>query len=313
MNTHASPVWADDSIRSARALLSAAVPPESKRITKLISQMGPVEALAAIADEGPQAFLDTEMVKIRANLRARDTTTLAEHTDNGIHLIVPEDDAWPVQLNDLAAPPVALWVKSAQKDLDHAVKILGHLDESVAVVGSRESTQYGMGITYDLAGQLAEYGCPVVSGGAYGIDAAAHRGALSSTEHLMGDHVPTVAVLASGVNVPYPAGNIELLNQVSEKGLLISENAPSITPSRSRLLGRNRIVAALSRGTVVTEATYRSGTMNTARHAQSLDRALMAVPGPINSRLSAGTHRLIQDGAHLVTDAVEVVQHLRNN
>ncbi len=220
--------------------------------------------------------------------------------------IVPGDPEWPPQLSDLmalesavgdrrAGEPLGLWVRGP-------LALASVVDTSVAVVGARASTDYGNHVSGSLAAGCAARGWSIVSGGAYGIDAAAHRGALA----VQGT---TVAVLASGIDRLYPVGHGGLLDEVARTGLLVSEAAPGCPPSRSRFLVRNRLIAALSRGTVVVEAALRSGSLNTARWARDLSRALMGVPGPVTSMLSAGVHEMLrQPESVLVTDADEVLE-----
>jgi len=174
----------------------------------------------------------------------------------------------------------------------------------VAIVGSRAATAYGSYVASEFAASVASRGWAVISGGGYGVDAAAHRGALAA------DGV-TVAVLACGVDVPYPAGHAELLNAIATQGAVVSEWPPGRTATRLRFLGRNRVIAALAAGTLVVEAGQRSGALNSARHARDLGRPLMAVPGPITSELSAGCHTVIRDWrGMLVTSAAEVIHAL---
>jgi DNA processing protein len=208
----------------------------------------------------------------------------------------PGLQGWPSGLDDLgpAAPP-CLWVRGeAQLDVP--------LERSVAVVGARASTAYGNHVAGELAAGLGARGVVVVSGGAYGIDAAAHRGALAA------DGL-TVVLLAGGVDRPYPAGNAELLGRIVRGGgAVVSEVPPGSVPSRTRFLQRNRLIAAAARGTVVVEAAWRSGALNTATHANALLRPVGAVPGPVTSMASAGCHRLMRDGgAVCVTDADDVL------
>ena len=158
------------------------------------------------------------------------------------------------------------------------------VDRSVAIVGSRASTAYGEHVAGELGHQLAERGWTVVSGGAFGIDAAAHRGALAA-------EAPTVAVLACGVDRPYPAAHGALLHRIAETGLLVSEWPPGAAPHRHRFLVRNRLIAALTRGTVVVEAAARSGAQATARRARKLGRQVLVVPGPVTSAMSVGLPR----------------------
>ena len=212
-------------------------------------------------------------------------------------LVHPGSRGWPAGLDDLgpAAPP-CLWVRG---DPDLGVG----LDRSVALVGARAATGYGERVAADLAGGLAERSFTVVSGGAYGIDAAAHRGALA-----VGGR--TVVILAGGVDRPYPAGNADLLARVLEAGgSVVSEVPPGSVPSKTRFLQRNRLIAAVGRATVVVEAAWRSGALSTAGHAGALLRPVGAVPGPVTSMASAGCHRLLRDGAAVcVTDAAEVAE-----
>jgi DNA processing protein len=172
---------------------------------------------------------------------------------------------------------------------------------SVAVVGARACTEYGAHMAVSLAAGLAEHGWVVVSGGAYGVDGAAPRGAL-------GAGGATVAVLACGVDRPYPRGHTELIARIAEQGLVVGELPPGEHPTPSRFVLRNRVIAALTRGTVVVEAAHRSGSLVTARAAQRLGRHTMGVPGPATSALSAGVHELLRAEAQLVTDASEVIE-----
>ena len=217
---------------------------------------------------------------------------------SGIRLICPGDPEWPEQLADLGVEqPYALWLRGTADLRFNCLR-------AVAVVGSRAATAYGSYVAAELAASVAARGWAVVSGAAFGVDASAHRGALGA------DGV-TVAVLACGVDVPYPAGHAELLESVAAQGVIVSEWPPGRTVSRLRFLVRNRVIAALATGTLVVEAGERSGAVNTARHARDLGRRLMAVPGPVTSDQSAGCHRIIRDWqGTLVTTAAEVIEHL---
>jgi DNA processing protein len=221
-----------------------------------------------------------------------------------IRFVVPGDEEWAEPLGDLrhceavqrrGGVPYGLWLRGP----GHLVAVSG---PSVAVVGSRACTSYGHTVTTDLAADLSEQGVAVVSGGAYGIDAAAHRGALMAGG-------PTVCVLANGVDVGYPRGNSGLIDQMARDHLLVSELPPGATPTRLRFLARNRIIAALSQGTVVVEAALRSGARNTVSWASECGRQVMAVPGPVHSTLSAAPHLMIRSGqATLVTGATDVLE-----
>jgi len=206
-------------------------------------------------------------------------------------IITLEHELWPQHLHDLDDPPLQLWASGDLKVLTRPM---------VAVVGSRACTDYGQRVAADItAGVSGRF--TVVSGGAFGIDSVAHRMALANRDK-------TVVVLADGMDHMYPVANHELFRQVVDQGgAIITEYAPDTLPSRASFLHRNRVIAALSSGVVVVEAGRRSGTLNTARHAKSLGRPLMAVPGPVTSLQSVGCHDLIQGGAHLVTGAQDVL------
>lgn len=213
----------------------------------------------------------------------------------GGRFLCPGDPEWPGQLDDLGeARPVGLWVRGRPDLRIWALR-------SVAVVGARACTPYGAHIASSLGTGLAERGWVVVSGAAHGVDGAAHRGALAAGG-------ATVAVLACGVDVVYPRAHAELVGRIVEQGLVIAELPPGAHPTRGRFVTRNRVIAALTRGTVVVEAEYRSGSLVTARAAQRLGRFTMGVPGPVTSGLSAGVHELLRAEAVLVTDADEVVE-----
>lgn len=213
----------------------------------------------------------------------------------GARLVTPQDAEWPAMIDDLDQPPHCLWVRGA-----------GHLsamtERAVAVVGSRSATHYGNHVAAEFAHGLAGRGVTVVSGAAYGIDAAAHRGALAAGG-------ATVAALACGVDRAYPASHGDLLVQIAQTGLVLSEVPPGALPLRSRFLTRNRLIAALSAGTVVVEAGLRSGSLNTAGWADALARPVGAVPGPVTSPASAGTNeRIRQHTAEAVTDVDDVLE-----
>jgi DNA processing protein len=275
-----------------------------------------VQAVRAI-----RAGSATERIRSIVGVRAAQDESLADLARAercGARLVIPEDDEWPaLPLHGLTVatsrepddhrdqpdrtlapvPPVALWVRGPAR-LDELV------DRSVAVVGSRASTAYGEHVAAELGHQLGERGWTVVSGGAFGIDAAAHRGALAA-------EAPTLAVLACGVDRPYPAAHGALFGRIVETGLLVSEWPPGCAPLRHRFLVRNRLIAALTRGTVVVEAAARSGAQATAKRAHRLGRQVMVVPGPVTSAMSVGCHELLRDedmGATLVASAAHVIE-----
>lgn len=258
----------------------------------------PTGAPAQRAGAHPEARAEAErrFAAWRARLTGVDPARLLATAEaSGGRLVCPGDTEWPSQLGDLGdARPFALWVRG---DLDLRFACL----RSVAVVGSRSASSYGVHVAAELGAELAGRGWCVVSGGAFGIDAAAHRGALAVDG-------ATVAVFACGVDVPYPSAHEGLFAGIARGGLLVSELPPGTTPTRHRFLIRNRAIAALTRGTVVVEAARRSGALNTARHARDLHRVVMAVPGPVTSPTSAGCHALLREhDAVCVTDAAEVL------
>ena len=212
--------------------------------------------------------------------------------------ITPGDACWPQQLDDLETPPIGLVVKGKVDSLQ---------GRSIAIVGTRNPTPYGARIASDFAAGFVDREWSIVSGGAYGIDTHAHKGALIA-EGI------TIAVIASGIDINYPAGNERLFTEISELGAIVSEVMPGTPAFPSRFLTRNRIIAALSKSTLVVEAAFRSGSLRTARDAAELMRPVMAIPGPINSPTSEGTHRLIGErAAEIVTsvsDALELISSL---
>jgi DNA processing protein len=212
----------------------------------------------------------------------------------GAKLLTPASTLWPEGLADLGpAAPAALWVRGTDTALEA-------LKTSIALVGARAATGYGEHISMEAASGLVDRGFAVVSGAAYGIDGMAHRAALASRGQ-------TIAFLAGGVDRFYPSGHDTLLSKIVESGAVVSELPMSAAPTKWRFLMRNRLVAAVSQATVVIEAGWRSGSLNTAGHARELGRPLGAVPGPVTSAASAGCHRLIRDhSATLVTCAEEM-------
>lgn len=312
----ASAAIAGPAVRRARVWLSRAAEPGSVLFWRFVEELGPLEAVRRLrAGRAPDA------VRALVGVRAGQDASLADLSRAercGARLVVPEDDEWPAhQLHCLTVavagepddprhqsaravapvPPLALWVRGPAR-LDELA------ERSVAVVGARASTAYGEHVAGELGHELGERGWTVVSGGAFGIDAAAHRGALAAD-------APTVAVLACGVDRVYPSAHGPLFHRIAESGLLVSEWPPGAAPHRHRFLVRNRLIAALTRGTVVVEAAARSGAQATARRAQRLGREVMVVPGPVTSAMSVGCHELLRDvelGAVLVADAAHVVE-----
>ncbi len=281
---------ATDALRIATGQ-QAAGPALEQEITSLLAENG-----GGTGWGGMSAALKRWAPRIPDLAPERDLATMARL---GGRLIVPSDELWPAQLSDLGIhEPICLWWRGLEQQLPGVSKC-------VALVGSRDSTSYGASVTGDLAYSLAQRGFTVVSGGAYGIDAHAHRAALAGGSAA----VPTIAVMAGGVDRFYPSGNEDLLRAVSNQGAVLAEVPPGSAPTRYRFLQRNRLIAALSAVTVVVEARWRSGALNTAHHAETLGRAVGAVPGSVHSANSAGCHRLLRDGgAVCVTDAAEIAE-----
>jgi DNA processing protein len=302
--------------RRARAALSVLADPGDATLGALLRAWPAREILAVVSHPAGGAAalrsgagdpagrlsarrLDRAIARWRARLGLLPTPAqLADREGDDLRMICPGDTEWPSQLDDLGdRQPAVLWVQG-RADLRFACL------RSVALVGSRAATAYGTHVAGELGFGLAERGVTVVSGGAYGIDSAAHRGALAA------DGV-TVAVLASGLSYGYPRGHQGLFAAITDQGALISECPPDRAPTRPGFLIRNRIIAVLSRGTVVVEAAVRSGALSTARHARELRRPLMAVPGPVTSQQSAGCHELLREGSALcVTDVRDVLDHV---
>ncbi|WP_432546470.1 DNA-processing protein DprA [Kineococcus sp. SYSU DK004] len=290
-----------DDERLARAAWSRLAEPGDAAAAALVGEVGAALALeAVVTGRGPARWHSRlEDVDPVADLAAARAV--------GARLVVPGDEEWPATLEDLAhaaagdgrplGVPACLWVRGPLR-LDAVAA------RSAALVGSRAATGYGEHVTAELAAGLADRGWAVVSGGAYGIDAAAHRAALA-----VGG--ASVAVLACGVDRSYPSGNAALLARLAREGAVLSEVPPGSTPTRWRFLERNRLIAALTGGTVVVEATWRSGALSTADRAERLLRPVGAVPGPVTSPASAGCHRLLRErGAVCVTGPDEVAELL---
>ena len=295
----------------ARAALTYLAEPADRWLAQLLREHGAAGALDAIKTYGADLANGHSPLSGKAHaMRAameRWRVRLSElpgpdqvlaFRESGIRLICPGDPEWPGQLADLGDDqPYALWLRG---NADLRFSCL----RSVAIVGSRAATAYGSYVAAEFAGSVAARGWAVVSGGAFGVDAAAHRAALGA------DGV-TIAVLACGVDVPYPSAHVELFDAIAAQGVLVSEWPPGRHVSRLRFLVRNRVIAALATGTLVVEAGQRSGALNTARHARDLRRRLMAVPGPVTSDLSAGCHHILREWQGvLVTSAAEVTEHL---
>lgn len=212
--------------------------------------------------------------------------------------LLPSDPHWPTTLEGSDDAPWGLWVRGRAE----ALRELG--DDAVAIVGARAATRYGIGVTHEITAQACRAGHSVVSGGAYGIDTAALRAAVATAP-------ATVCVFAGGLDQWYPAHNASLFEGLIAHGAAISAYPPRSRPARWRFLDRNWLIAALSAGTLVVEASARSGALNTAKHARTLGRHLGAVPGPVGSAMSVGCHDLIRDGAQLITSGRDLSEMVR--
>ncbi|MDX6331023.1 MAG: processing protein [Streptomycetaceae bacterium] len=288
---------APDAGRLARVALTRIADPGDEIVGRWVAEFGPQAVARALA--GGEALPGASAKRLAGyRLRAERVDPqkdLAAVEAVGGRFVCPGDGEWPAQLDDLGDQrPYGLWVRGGPSLRYWALR-------SVAVVGARACTEYGSYMASRLGAELAEAGWIVVSGAAYGVDGAVHRGALS-----VGG--ATVGVVACGVDVPYPPGHAELIARIAGQGLVTGELPPGSHPTRSRFVLRNRVIAALTRGTVVVEAQYRSGSLITARRAQELGRIVMGVPGPCTSGLSQGVHELLRGGAQLVTDAAEVIE-----
>jgi len=286
--------------RYATAVWCQLIEPGDSVAGRIVASRGAAAGLEAVLSGGPLAELSPRelsegrkrwLPRLSARSVADALTTAAAR---GVTLVTRADPHWPTQLDDLDAhAPLCLWVRG------DAAALL-RFGTSVAIVGARASSRYGDHVAMELAAELAGGGVAVVSGGAYGIDGAAHRSALA-----VGGL--TAALLAGGADRAYPAGHTQLIDDVARRGVVVSEVACGSAPTKWRFLQRNRLIAALSAATVVVEAGWRSGSLNTAGHAAALSRPLGAVPGPITSATSAGTHRLIREyGAECITSADDV-------
>lgn len=294
----------DDQTRRAWAYLSRVAEPPNPRLADLIVSFGAVEAADRIRR---RALTDPRLARAteaRFDIdSAEKDLELLDRMDG--RLVTAEDDEWPrlafgsfrgvdSKQRPQAHPPLVLWAVGPARLCDVA-------ERAASIVGTRAATGYGEHVAADLAAGLVERYVTVVSGAAYGIDGAAHRAALAAEGE-------TVAVMAAGVDVPYPSGHSALLHRIARHGVVVSEYPPGTRPTRRQFLARNRLVAALSGATVVVEAGARSGAANTAAWAHALGRQVGAVPGPVTSSSSVGCHVLISAGASVVTRAADIVE-----
>ncbi|WP_414687306.1 DNA-processing protein DprA [Mycobacterium sp.] len=292
----------------AWAYLSRVVEPPCAELAALVDRVGPIDAAERVRRGQVDDVLARHTEARREIDKAADDLDLLAR--RGGRLITPDDGEWPILAfaafggDTVAAkpqgrPPLVLWAMGPARLDETAYR-------AAAVVGTRAATSYGEQVAADLAAGLAAQDVAVVSGGAYGVDGAAHRAALA-VEGI------TVAVLAGGLDIPYPAGHSGLLHRIGSNGLLVTEYPPGVRPARYRFLTRNRLVAAFAGAAVVVEAGLRSGAANTAAWARALGRVVGAVPGPVTSSASTGCHALLRAGAEVVTraeDIVELVGHV---
>ena len=279
----------------ARLILFSIIQPADPFWSYEINQRGGLSVYHRIIS-GNYYLKQQDILKLQQQITQRQVKDLElEVSKAGGVFITPEDNDWPISLADLATPPIGLVVAGDRS-------VLLKLDKSISIVGSRQPTNYGLQLSYSLASQASLAQLVVVSGGAYGIDTTSHQGALS-----VGGL--SIAVLAGGINRLYPLENQKLFKDITKSGLLISEVMPNIESKPYRFLIRNRLIAALSRSTVVVEAKFISGSIRTARDAAEIFRPVFAIPGPVTSPLSEGCHRLIAERvADIATSLDEILE-----
>lgn len=301
----------------ARIAWSTFIEPGDRIAGLLISAFGPREALSFVLgdvsskeiinkfatdfelQENTHTEIEDALKRWQPLVSISRIESVTEHAIGiGAYVITPEMNLWPHGLNDLHHhAPVVLWVRGSED-------VATHFQRSISIVGARASTGYGEHVTMTMVNELVEQGFSIVSGAAYGIDGMAHRSALSSGG-------TTMAYLAGGVDRFYPSGHEAMLGRMATQGLVLSEVPCGVAPTKWRFLQRNRLIAASTQATVVIEAGWRSGSLNTANHAATIGRPLGAVPGPVISATSAGCHRLLREyDAQCVTNAEEVLELL---
>ena len=297
----------------ARASWTGIAEPGDRAAGELVAALGPAGALTALVDAWPVVRIadaasdggsdlaadEIELALARWSPRLKSGVALValrQAVRYAVHLLAPGDPVWPTGVNDLGPhAPIALWLRGNESTLAAA-------RHSIALVGARAATGYGEHVTMEASAGLVDRGFALISGAAYGVDGMAHRAALASSGQ-------TVAILAGGVDRFYPSGHDALLARIVESGAVVSELPCGSPPTKWRFLQRNRLIAAASQATIVLEAGWRSGSLNTAGHAATLGRPIGAMPGPVTSAASAGCHRLIRDfAATLVTSAAEMAE-----
>ncbi|MFH5229668.1 DNA-processing protein DprA [Antrihabitans spumae] len=294
---------ANDSRRLAWAYLSSVVSGACAPLNDLIASVGVEEAARAVREwDLPPALVRRTEARRHIDTAARDLEAVARI---GGRLVTPDDDEWPAwrmvgfggidtRRQPEGAAPLALWVRGS-------MSIVEATERAIAVVGTRAPSDYGNYVATELVSELAAQGWTIVSGAAFGIDAASHRAALAVEGS-------TIAVLACGIEQHYPKAHERLLEEIAARGLVVSEYPPGTTPAKHRFLARNRLIAALSDAVVVVEAGWRSGARNTAKWARGLGRPALAVPGSVLTATSTGCHQMVRDGeATLVTSAREII------
>ena len=280
----------------ARAILFSCIEPGHFFWSAEIAAHGPLKVLESILS----ASYPAEKTKaIITSIRVAEVgQILYEIEKAGAQFLTPEHEHWPIGVNQLVNPPIGLIVKGDSTCL---------ITDSLAIVGSRKPTNYGANIASEFARGFSDLGWTIISGGAYGIDSYAHRATLQANG-------ATIAVLATGIEVAYPKSNQKLFNEMSAHGALISELMPYESAMPSRFLVRNRLIASIAKATLVVEAAYKSGSLRTAHDAAELLRPVMAIPGPINSAMSQGCHRLISErAAELITSVADAVEFIGAN
>lgn len=298
--------------------LSAIVEPGNRELGQILRKVGPAGAAGVLCASGvSEQLVGAATARLGRELRVAEISALGERLlaaaeRLAVRVVCPDDEEWPHRVADLVRisrgytgmvadrdtdPPLALWVRGPHR-LDHA------LERSVAIVGARAATEYGMYVAGDLAHGLAESGWTVVSGGALGIDGAAHRATLAAGG-------VTVAVLACGIDRPYPLSHTGMFERIGEEGLVISEWPPDAPAYKLRFLIRNRLIAAGSAGTVLVEAGHRSGARQTLGRARMLGRPVLVVPGPVTSAMSVGCHEeLRMEGSRAVASVAHIVEEV---
>ncbi|MBN9739475.1 MULTISPECIES: DNA-processing protein DprA [unclassified Pseudonocardia] len=287
-------------IRAARALLMRLTDRYCPDLEHLVLHIGPLAAAERLRNGDIPGILREQVTPDGVRAAAAAVEVDAETSARcGARLLIPEDEQWPTALAATMGIPGAqgMWVRGRA-----GLEMLSQ--PSVVVSGSRAASGYGIHVATDLAGGLSGAGRVIMSGAGFGIDAAAHRGALAAQG-------TTVAVLPCGIDRAHPAAHVNLLDRIAENGLVVSAQPLGTTMTRARMLDRNRLLAALGDATVVVEAAARSGVLHLAGAANASGRPVMAVPGPVTSALSVGTHRLIRDGATMVTGSGDVIAGLR--